>query len=218
MPERPSIAVQRIDRSDDSLTPLECPPVPFPTSDEIATARSSTPDRLERILAGDLDAILLKALSKEPEGRYASADQFADDLKRYRQGLPVQARRSTPAYRLKKFARRNVAATVAALLVVLSVMTGVGAITRELIRSRRDRDRAEQGLAKARHAADQLFNKIRHDRRLNQTGLQPIRQALFANLKPIYEDVLNQPDIGARTSTAGTAKVAEATATPCQNQ
>ncbi len=181
-PERPSSAIFRIDAREHSP----------PTLEAIATARNSTPERLKRILSGDLDAIVLMALSKEPEGRYASADQFADDLKRYRQGLPVRARRDSAVYRASKFARRNGAAIAAALLVALAVIAGVGAITRELVRSHRDRDRAEQALTKARQAADQLFNDVREDRRLNQTGLQPLRQALFADLKPIYEDFLSQ--------------------------
>ena len=179
VPERPSIAIFRIDARGDSPT-------------ETSMARSTAPYQLKRILAGDLDAIVLMALSKEPEGRYASADQFAEDLKRYRQGLPVRARRNSMVDRASKFARRNVAATTAILLTLIAVIGGAGAISRELIRTRRDHDRTAQVLNKTRQMADQLFNKLREDRQLNQTGLQPLRQTLLATLKPIYEDVLNQ--------------------------
>ena len=59
------------------------------TLGEIAMARGTTPKQLTRILAGDLDAIVLMALHKEPARRYASAAQFADDVHCYLEGLPV---------------------------------------------------------------------------------------------------------------------------------
>ena len=58
-------------------------------------------------LGGDLDTIILTALRKEPELRYATVDQLADDLLRSEAGLPVRARPATLGYRLGKFVRRN---------------------------------------------------------------------------------------------------------------
>ena len=74
--------------------PLSVSPLP-PTPDEIASARGVTPQRLRRILAGDLDLIVLMALRKEPERRYASAEQLGDDLHRYLKGMPVRAHRDS---------------------------------------------------------------------------------------------------------------------------
>jgi len=94
-----------------------------------AELRRSTPTRLRRELAGDLDTIVMKALRKEPERRYTSADELAADLKRYESGQPVIARRDTLRYRAGKFVRRHamaVAASAAAVIVlagVASVMT-----------------------------------------------------------------------------------------------
>ena len=65
------------------------------------------PDRLERQLAGDIDNILLMALRKEPERRYGSVEQFANDLRRHLQGHPVTARPDTIRYRTGKFIRRH---------------------------------------------------------------------------------------------------------------
>lgn len=81
-----------------------------------------SPERLFRILRGDLDNILLKAIHTDPARRYPSVDQFRADIARYLDGLPVLARKDTIAYRAGKFIRRNrnmvaAAALVAALLI-----------------------------------------------------------------------------------------------------
>jgi serine/threonine protein kinase/tetratricopeptide (TPR) repeat protein len=89
----------------------------------IGEARGSSVQRLRSDLAGDLDAIVLMALRKEAERRYASVSHLADDLRRYRKGLPVHAHRDSIGYRVSRFVRRNrlaVAATVAVLTMLLA--------------------------------------------------------------------------------------------------
>jgi TolB-like protein/Tfp pilus assembly protein PilF len=68
-----------------------------------------------RRLAGDLDAIVLKALRKEPERRYASAEELSEDIRRHLEGLPVTARRDGLGYRASRFVRRHKAVAVTAL-------------------------------------------------------------------------------------------------------
>jgi eukaryotic-like serine/threonine-protein kinase len=191
-PERPSVAVFRVDRPDDSSTTLESSPARFPTPEQIAAARSSLPGRLKRILAGDLDKIVLMALSKEPEGRYGSADQFAEDLDRYRKGLPVRAHRNLWTYRARKFARRYAAVIAAGVLLFVALVGGVVATSMDLTRARRDRERVEEAFRKSRQTISPIFNHVSEDRLLNQAGLQPVRQALLLDLKRFYEDVLHQ--------------------------
>jgi eukaryotic-like serine/threonine-protein kinase len=175
-PERPSVAVFRVDKQDDS--------------EEIAAARSTTPNRLKRILTGDLDAIVQMALSKEPEGRYTSAAQFADDLDHYRKGLPVRAQRNSLVYRARKFARRYAAAIAAGLLLVLALIGGIVGTTMALVHAHRDRERVEEAFRKSRQTVNPLFIRASEDRLLNQGGLQPVRQALLLDLKRFYEDFL----------------------------
>jgi eukaryotic-like serine/threonine-protein kinase len=93
-----------------------------------AQARSTTPPALARTLRGDLDNIVAKALKKAPAARYATADAFAADLRRFLAHQPVAARPDSAPYRLGKFIRRNRAALSAALLVVLALAVGVAGV------------------------------------------------------------------------------------------
>jgi eukaryotic-like serine/threonine-protein kinase len=77
-----------------------------------------------RALRGDLDAILCKALEREPNRRYASAADFQADLQRYLDGRPVTARAPSIRYRAVKFARRNALAVGLASLLSVSVVAG----------------------------------------------------------------------------------------------
>jgi non-specific serine/threonine protein kinase/serine/threonine-protein kinase len=82
---------------------------------------SVLPDHRRSELKGDLDTIILKALHRSPERRYASAQQFADDVRRYLGGMPVHARPDTVAYRLAKYAKRHRGAFAAAALAVIAI-------------------------------------------------------------------------------------------------
>ncbi|HYO99062.1 MAG TPA: protein kinase [Pyrinomonadaceae bacterium] len=123
-----------------------------PSLDELARARSVAPERLRRSLADDLDNIVLKALRKEPSRRYASVEQFAEDIERHLEGLPVRARADTFAYRSRKFVRRNKAGVAATLGVALSLVGGLTATTWQwrVAQVERARAEAEGGRAKRR--------------------------------------------------------------------
>ena len=94
-------------------------------------------------LRGDLDGIVLKALQKEPERRYASADALAHDIRRHLQGLPVSARGDSLAYRARKFVRRHRVGVAVAALVVLSLMVGLVGTISQAHRAQREARKAE---------------------------------------------------------------------------
>ena len=91
-------------------------------------------------LAGDLDMIILKALRKEPARRYASVEQFSEDIRRYLEGKPVKARGYAVDYRTRKFVTRN-AAGVGVMAALLALLLG-GALWLG-IQARRDRALAD---------------------------------------------------------------------------
>jgi len=106
-------------------------------------AESSNPSAA-RSLRGDLDAIVLSALRKSPEDRYATVDQFAEDIRNYLNGRPVEARRGRTWYRVRKFAgRHRVALGVAGLFVLMLGMAGT-ALWMQALEVIRQRDRAVQ--------------------------------------------------------------------------
>ena len=112
----------------------------------------------QRLLRGDLDNMVMMALRKEPERRYASVEQLAEDVGRYLDGRPVMAQKDTVGYRVRKFVRRHrigvgMASAFVLLLIGFSVVTALQARTvareRDSAQAERDaaqveRDKAEQ--------------------------------------------------------------------------
>lgn len=97
-PSRPSTAVQRARKTGTTSSVLP---------EAISEARATELEALQRRLRGDLDYIVLKALRKEPERRYASAEALLDDIRNHLAHQPVTARKGTLAYRSGKFIRRH---------------------------------------------------------------------------------------------------------------
>lgn len=113
-----------------------------PGPEQLAAHSRSTPAGLRRRLRGDLDRIVLMALRKEPERRYASAQEFADDIEHHLHARPVLARPDSLWYRSSKFVRRN-------QLAVASASAVMGALLFGFVSSRRGEQRAR---AQAEHA------------------------------------------------------------------
>ena len=82
--------------------------------------------QLRRQLAGDLDAIVAKAMQPEASRRYASAGGLADDLERHRSGLPVVARKTSRAYVANRFVHRHRAAFAGLALTILAIVGALG--------------------------------------------------------------------------------------------
>ena len=91
----------------------------------ISSQRKSEPTHLIRLVRGELDWILMKALEKDRTRRYATANDLAQDIARYLNDQPVEACPPSARYRLGKFYRRNKAPLLAAMLVVLALVGGI---------------------------------------------------------------------------------------------
>ena len=96
------------------------------------------PEPVRARLRGDLDAIVLRAMHKDPARRYASVDALIEDLRRFTEGLPVQARRDSLGYRAGKFVRRHRVAVGMGSLALLALLGGLAATLWEARAARRE--------------------------------------------------------------------------------
>src|SRR5262249_15031815 len=91
----------------------------------LAASRGTEPAKLTKLVRGELDWIVMKALEKDRSRRYETANGFAMDVQRYLADEPVLACPPSPGYRLRKLARRNKGSVLAASLVALALIGGV---------------------------------------------------------------------------------------------
>jgi serine/threonine protein kinase len=176
-PERPSTAVARRDET---------------------AAGERVPSRLQRQLRGDLDFILLKALRKEPEKRYASAEQLAEDIRRHLDGLPVSARKGTWSYHAGKFARRHRTGVTAAVLVLATLVGGVIVAARQSRIAEAHRRRAEARFSDVRKLANSLIFEI-HDSIRDLPGATTARRVILERsleyLDRLARESDNEPEL-----------------------
>ncbi len=98
-------------------------------SPNVAANRQMEPDKLGRFVKGELDWIVMKALAKERDRRYETANGFAKDIERFLNHEPVQAGPPTAAYRMTKFVRRNRGPVIAGSLVLFALLMGMAGTT-----------------------------------------------------------------------------------------
>lgn len=110
---------------------------------ELAALRGTVPRGLRDTLSGDLDTIVLKSLKKTPDDRYASATALADDIRRYLDHRPVEARPDAWPYRARKYVRRNRLAVAAAGGIVVVLVAGIVTTSWQASRARHEADRAK---------------------------------------------------------------------------
>lgn len=118
-PEKPSSIVTRIE-----ATTTKQPRSPL-TPQSVSASREGAPEKLRRRLTGELDTIVLMALRKEPQRRYASMEQFSQDILRHLEGRRVIACKDTFRYRSTKFIRRNRTGVAAVALIFLALVIGI---------------------------------------------------------------------------------------------
>ncbi len=111
----------------------------------------NAPER--RRVRGDLDAVIGRALRRDPARRYATAAEFAADVRRFLRNFPVHARPASRAYAVRKFAQRNWGGVLSLLLTALVLVGATVVTTLQTLEARQQRDRA---LAEARRVSAQL--------------------------------------------------------------
>lgn len=139
---------------------LVCDTVPPPPSQIAAyTHAQGSLAATPRMLRGDLDVITMKALRKEPERRYGSAQELSEDVHRYLRGLPIQARADSFGYRVRKFTGRNRWGVAAAAMILLFLIGGILTTSWQAHRAQQQAARAEAQTARAEHI-NNFFKKV----------------------------------------------------------
>jgi serine/threonine protein kinase/tetratricopeptide (TPR) repeat protein len=162
-----------------------------------AALRAATPDGLRRILKGDLDTIVAKALKKNPEERYSSVTALAEDLRRYLDHKPISARPDALAYRAAKFVRRNRLAVGAAALILAVLSVGLYEVNRQ-------RAVAQRRFVQVRQLANKLFDIDAQVRQLpgSVKARQLIVDTSLEYLRRLGTDVQGDPDLALEIGTA----------------
>lgn len=176
---------------------------------EIADDDPPAPRELDPSVPPGLETIVLKALRKEPADRYGTAQELADDLKRFLDRRPIVARRPTPAERLRAWSRRH-PAVVGVVLVVLVLLSAASMVSTALVRREqsktlveqrkaessylRERQRAEEAEARfrlARRSVDELI-RVSEEELAHRPGMEGLRKRLLTSALAYYQDFIGQ--------------------------
>jgi len=167
-------------------------------SEDVAARRSAGLQRLRKQLGGDVDEIILKAMRKEPEQRYATAGQLADDLKRHRLGEAVLARQGGRRYRAAKFVRRNALSVSLVSLVMVSLTAFSAALWNQTIKLDEQRARAERELKTQRETSAFLVNIFKSADPYKTDGAQyTVRELLDQAESKILLSLETEPEVRA---------------------
>ncbi|WP_022836871.1 serine/threonine-protein kinase [Salisaeta longa] len=160
-----------------------------------ALERQTDPASLRRMLRGDLNVICQKALRKEPEQRYASAEQLARDVERVLAHRPIEARPATWWYRTRTFAQRNTATVVAASLALVFLLGGLGTSLWQARVAEQQRDQAQQNAAEAQAVSDFLVRLFDASDPAESRGLQVTARELLARGRTRIGALKDQPGV-----------------------
>ena len=135
--------MRRVIREDDPLRPSTRITTLGQAASTISMHRKSDPVRLRRMLCGELDWIVMKALEKDRDRRYESASAFAADVKRYLNNEPVEACPPKFGYRLRKSIRKHRVAVTATSLVSVALVVGAGMAMWQAVQAQHARNVAQ---------------------------------------------------------------------------
>ena len=186
--QRPyKLVLQSVAQLEQAIVAAEVLPPSRRVVEAAATASGLTTKQLARQLAGDLDAIVLKALARVPAERYATLAALADDLDRQRDGLAVLAQPPSRPYRLRKFVARHRLPVAAASVSVLALFSGASVALWQAHVAREQADvaqRESRALSIVGNFMLEAFAKIAADPKVAQgEGRAAMAQALQTALK-----------------------------------
>jgi len=163
---------------------------------KIAQDEPAPPRRLNPSIPRELETILLKAINKEPESRYATAQELADDLRRFLEDKPIKARRPNLVGRAARWSRRHTAIVGAALAIlavcVLALLVNSILLGREQHRTAAALKLAESRSRQARKAVDSMYTRVAEKWLVDQPGLRPVQREFLQEALAFYQEFSRQ--------------------------
>jgi serine/threonine protein kinase len=185
--------------------------------DQIAHQEPTSPRRLNRAVPAELETIVLKAIEKRPEDRYASAQLLADDLQRLLDNKPIHARRPTTLERATKWSRRHKPLVRFAVTLLLLMTIGLAAstffIAREkgrtsaaLATAESEREHAQAMSREARRAVDEMYSEVAQRWLRDQPHMTAVQEEFLRKALSFYQRFAAQgngdPAVLAKTAEA----------------
>jgi serine/threonine protein kinase/Flp pilus assembly protein TadD len=174
---------------------------------QVAVLDPVSPRRIDKTIPIELETIVQKALAKRSEERYGTAQELADDLRRFLEDKPIRAKRPTLADKARKWARRHQAlmrlAGIFALLAVAGLVVSLVFIARQRNEAEAQRNEAEVRRRQARRAADEMYTSFAESWLSRQPGMEALEKEFLLKALAFYEefarengsDLVAQPEI-----------------------
>lgn len=179
------LKVHRVEQMIRSEEPIK--PSAVPMSDSVYPGRQD--------IRGDLDAITMKALRKEPDKRYENAGHMLDDIIRYQKNIPLIARRDSTRYRFGKFLKRHRRALVTGMMILLGV---IGLIAYHTLELAKERNIAQQEAQRAEQTTQFLAELFLAADPSEARGTDITAQELLNRGADRIKDLAGQPELQAK--------------------
>lgn len=151
----------------------------------------------QKRVKGDIDNIVLKALKESPEERYGSADQLAEDIRRFGKNYPVSARPESVGYRFRKYAQRNRSLVALGVLLVIALTAGIAATLWQAEKAMEQRDHARYEAAKAQEITRFLTDLFAHSDPDQAKGDVITSETMLAHGSEKLGELAGQPSLQA---------------------
>jgi serine/threonine protein kinase len=163
---------------------------------QIAFEEPRPPRRLNKPIPAELETIVLKAMEKNPAERYATAQELAEDLRRFLEDKPIKAKRPTLLQQAVRWGRRHRPVVGAAVVVLILASVALAASTwliwREKEQTKAALAQAEGNFQKARQAVDQMLTRVAKEKLAHIPQMEKVRAELLQDALVFYQGFLQQ--------------------------
>jgi hypothetical protein len=190
--------ILKVIQEDDPVTPTKQLRSLGASAAEIARLRHTTPNVLRKQLRGDLDWITMKAMEKDRSRRYASASEFAGEIRRFQKQEPISARPPSVMYKLGKFTRRHRIGIMVGILLLTALVAGICGTTIGLVRARKAEKLAQKEAAQAKAINDFMQETLSSANPIDGHSRDiTLLEVLENSVDKIHESFADQPEVEA---------------------